>query len=107
MSDDQDHPQEEAFDIEVLLDSVQDSDGYHPTSKTPSFFYNSTQVIKDLKHVASFSLIGEPKLDLRERWCLQMNIESHVRPSVLPSLVFLLAQYLFSECELLHHQQPL
>lgn len=82
MSDDQDHQQdEEAFDIEALLDSVQESDGYHPTSKTPSFFYNSSQVINDLKHVASFSLVGEPKLDLRARWGLQMNLENHVRVS--------------------------
>ncbi|KAK5823035.1 tubulin folding cofactor D C terminal-domain-containing protein [Linnemannia elongata] len=79
MSDDQDHQQdEEAFDIEALLDSVQESDGYHPTSKTPSFFYNSSQVINDLKHVASFSLVGEPKLDLRARWGLQMNLENHI-----------------------------
>lgn len=88
MSDDQDHQQEEeAFDIETLLDSVQDSDGYHPTSKTPSFFYNSSQVINDIKHLASFSLVGEPKLDLRARWGLQMNLENHVRVSSLsPSL---------------------
>ncbi|KAG0313904.1 hypothetical protein BGZ97_009783 [Linnemannia gamsii] len=78
MSDDQDHPQEEAFDIEAMLDGVQDEDGYHPTSKTPSFFWNSTQVINDLKHVASFSLVGEPELDLRARWGLQMNLENHI-----------------------------
>lgn len=82
MSDDQDHQQEEeAFDIEALLDSVQDHDGYHPTSKTPSYFYNSSQVISDIKHVASFSLVGEPQLDRRARWGLQMNFENHVRVS--------------------------
>ncbi|KAF9096373.1 hypothetical protein BGX29_008588 [Mortierella sp. GBA35] len=75
VSDDQ---QDDKFDIEALLDSVQDEDGYHPTSKTPSFFHNSTQVIRDLKHVASFSLVGEPKLDLRARWGLQMNLENQI-----------------------------
>ncbi|KAF9121044.1 hypothetical protein BGW39_010898 [Mortierella sp. 14UC] len=75
MSDDQDQ-QDETFDIEAVLDSVQDQDGYHPTSKTPSFFYNSSQVINDIKHVASFSLVGPCKVDLRGRWGLQMNLEN-------------------------------
>ncbi|KAF9902183.1 hypothetical protein EC991_005196 [Linnemannia zychae] len=75
MSDDQDQ-QDEKFDIEALLDSVQDSDGYHPTSKTPSFFFNSSQVINDIKHVASFPLVGPCDIDLRGRWGLQMNLEN-------------------------------
>jgi hypothetical protein len=105
MSDDQDHPQEEAFDIEAMLDGVQDEDGYHPTSKTPSFFWNSTQVINDLKHVASFSLVGEPELDLRARWGLQMNLENHVRPFFSFNLG--LHNIFFSEHEQQQHRQRL
>jgi hypothetical protein len=78
--------QEAAFDIETLLDSIEEEDGVKPTSLTTSHFIHAQECLADLKKTANYPFVGPCKLDLRQRWGLRMNLVRVVRAFI--SFVF-------------------
>ncbi|KAF9275663.1 hypothetical protein BGZ68_010600 [Mortierella alpina] len=68
---------EQPYDVEKLLDSIEDSE-YFSTTKTPPHFLHANQVISELRTLASYPLVGPCKVDHRQRWGMRTSLERHL-----------------------------
>ncbi|KAF9436861.1 hypothetical protein BGZ76_002746 [Entomortierella beljakovae] len=65
---------EEPFSLDAILDETDTNDYYIPMEMTPSHFKPAEEVIRELKVIANYPFIGPEKLDLRQRYGLEMTI---------------------------------
>ncbi|KAI1315977.1 hypothetical protein EDD11_010559 [Mortierella claussenii] len=66
--------EEEAYDVETMLESIDKDDLANPTQKTASYFIHADQVLSELKRMGSFSFVGPCELDRRQQWAVRLGL---------------------------------